>query len=110
MSKQARTYPPEYKVEEVKLCRETGTNQAAFELGVPYSTLYGWVNLANTGGIDTGAGTQSPQSATTQAAEIQRLRAENKELTKENKRLNEINEFLEEAASFFAASRKKSTK
>jgi len=33
----------EYKKEAVKLAKEIGTKQASVELGVPNSTLYGWL-------------------------------------------------------------------
>jgi len=108
--KQTRTYPAEYKAEAVKLARETSVKTASDELGVPYGTLNGWVIAAKNGKIDTGQGSQTPETAMTQAARIQQLEAEIKLIKKENSRLNELNEFLEEAASFFAASRQKSTK
>ncbi len=108
--KTARTYEKGYKIEAVKLGREIGCKKAAAELGIPSGTLSSWLNDARKGTIDTGLGTQSPQSALTQASEIQRLRAENKAQAKEIKRLREENEFLEEASAFFAASRQKLAK
>jgi transposase len=107
---EVRTYTTEYKVEAVKLARELGTKRAASELGIPCGTLGGWVSGAKSGRIDTGKGTQTPESALTQAEIVQRQTAEIKALKKENARLKEENEFLEEAASFFAASRRKSEK
>ncbi len=109
-NKVTRRYEKGYKVEAVKLGREIGCKKAAAELGIPSGTLSSWMNEARKGRIDTGLGTQSPESALTQASEIQRLRAENKALAKENKRLREVNEFLEEASAFFAASRQKLAK
>ncbi len=108
--KTGRTYGKEYKVEAVKLGREIGCKKAAAELGIPSGTLSGWLNEARKGTIDTGLGTQSPESAMTQASEIQRLRAEVKAQAKEIRRLREENEFLEEASAFFAASRQKLAK
>lgn len=105
-----RQYTKDYKIEAVKLVKEIGNAKAAIELGVPKSTLSQWVNQAQTGRIDTGAGTQTPGSAMTQAMEIQQLRAENKALVKENARLKKENDFLEEASAFFAASRQKYAK
>ena len=105
--KPARQYTAEYKAEAVKLVQEIGNGQASIELGVPPSTLSHWVSAARIGLVDTGAGTQTPQGAMTQAAEIQKLRAENKALAKENRRLEKTNAILEEAAAFFAASRQK---
>ena len=109
-NKTTRTYDKGYKVEAIKLGREIGCKKAAAELGIPSGTLSSWLNDARKGMIDTGMGTQSPQSAMTQASEIQRLRAEVKAQAKEIKRLREENEFLEEASAFFAASRQKLAK
>jgi transposase len=108
--KRTRTYDKGYKVETVKLGREIGCKKAALELGIPSGTLSSWLNDARKGTIDTGVGTQSPETAMTQASEIQRLRAEVKAQAKEIKRLQEVNEFLEEASAFFAASRQKLAK
>jgi len=106
----ARSYSKEYKVEAVKLAREIGGKKAAAELGIPDGTMSSWMYDARKGAIDTGKGTQSPQSGLTQAAEIQRLKDENKAITRENKRLREENAFLEEASAFFAASRQRLAK
>jgi len=106
----ARTYSKEYKVEAVKLARQIGAKKAAKELGIPDGTVSSWMHDARKGTIDTGAGTQTPQSGLTQAAEIQRLKEENKALNRENKRLREENAFLEEASAFFAASRQRLAK
>jgi transposase len=106
----ARQYTAEYKAEAVKLALKIGNGQASAELGVPASTLSHWSRAAKRGAIDTGVGTQTPQSAMTQAAEIQRLRAENKTFAKEIRELKRINEVLEEAAGFFAASRQRLAK
>ena len=80
--KPARQYTAEYKAEAVKLVQEIGNGQASIELGVPPSTLSHWVSSARIGLVDTGAGTGTPQGAMTQAAEIQKLRAENKAMAK----------------------------
>ena len=80
--KPARHYTAEYKAEAVKLAQKIGNGQASIELGVPPSTLSHWASAARIGTIDTGAGTQTPKDAMTQAAEIQRLRAEIKALSK----------------------------
>ncbi len=66
--------------------------------------------LAEIGDLDTGAGTQTPGSAMTQAMEIQQLRADIKALLKDNARLKKENDFLEEASAFFAASRQRLAK
>jgi transposase len=106
----ARHYSKEYKVEAVKLARQIGGKKAAAELGIPDGTLSSWIHDARRGAIDTGPGTQTPQSGLTQASEIERLKAENKTMAKDNKRLREENAFLEEASAFFAASRQRLAK
>ena len=106
----ARSYSREYKVEAVKLARQIGGKKAAAELGIPDGTISSWIHDARKGAIDTGLGTQTPQSGMTQASEIQRLKDEVKALNRDNKRLREENAFLEEASAFFAASRQRLAK
>ena len=106
----ARSYSIEYKIEAVKLGQRIGGKKAAAELGIPDGTMSSWMYEARKGGIDTGLGTQTPQSGLTQASEIERLKAENKALAKDIKRLREENAFLEEASAFFAASRQRLAK
>jgi len=109
--REQRKYTEEYKIEAIKLARQLKDNKkAAMELGLPESTLNTWVKKAKHGEIDTGKATQTPDTAITQAAEIQKLKAEIKKIEKENAELREINEFLEEASAFFAASRQKLAK
>ena len=105
-----KKYTKEYKLEAIKLIKEIGNAKAAKELGIAKSTLSQWMHQAEIGEIDTGAGSQTPGSAMTQAMEIQRLRVEVKALTKDNARLKKENDFLEEASAFFAASRQKYAK
>jgi transposase len=57
-----------------------------------------------------GIGRQTPGSGLTQAAEIQRLLAENKAQAKKIRELERVNAVLEEATAFFAASRQRSAK
>lgn len=109
--RKSRSYTKEYKLEAVKLARKLKDNKkVASELGIPESTLSTWLKRAELGDIDTGAGTQTPRTALTQANEIHNLKTEIKRIEKENSRLREINEFLEEASAFFAASRQKLAK
>lgn len=108
--RETRQYTKEYKVEAIKLAQTIGSSRAARELGVPLSTMNQWRQGAQEGRIDTGQGTQTPETGLSQAAEIQKLRAENKALAKRNRQLEEENAFLEEASAFFAASRQKLTK
>ena len=108
--RETRTYSAEYKVEAVKLGREIGAKKASQELGVPHGTMSNWMHDARKGVIDTGPGSQTPQTGLTQAAEIQRLKEELKTQNKEIKRLREENAFLEEASAFFASSRQRLAK
>ena len=66
----ARSYSKEYKVEAVKLAREIGGKKAAAELGIPDGTMSSWMYDARKGAIDTGKGTQTPESGLTQAVGI----------------------------------------
>ena len=105
-----RQYDEKFKVEAVKLARETGIKRAAEELGIPEGTLGGWVRKARKGEIDTGSGSRSPGEALNLAQQLQEERRKNKALEKRIKELEELNEFLEEASAFFAASRQKYAK
>lgn len=40
---ESRQYDHEYKVQVVRFAKETGQAKAAKELGVPKTTMYGWV-------------------------------------------------------------------
>ena len=93
LKRATKQYTKDYKTESVKLVKEIGITKAAIELGVPKTTLYQWVKLAEIGDLDTGAGTQTPGSAMTQAMEIQQLRADIKALVKDNARLKKENDF-----------------
>jgi len=103
----AKEYTMEYKKEAIKLAKEIGSKQAAVELGVPVSTLYGWLNKEKSGEIDLGLGSRTPSNLLSLTEEIKMLREKNKEYEKENARINKINAFLEEATRFFAANRQK---
>jgi transposase len=105
-----KRYTPEYRVEAVKLGRKIGAVKAARELGIASSTIRHWLQAASAGAIDTGQGSQTPETALTQAAEIQRLKADIKLMAKENARLAKENAFLEEASAFFAAARQRSAR
>jgi len=105
-----KKYETEYKIQAVKLASSVGSKKAIDELGIPANTLYGWMRAAKNGRLDLGRGNQTPEDSLTIAAELQKLRAENKALLKENARIKEENEILAEATAFFAASRQKSAK
>ena len=110
MAQNQRKYDTEYKVQAVKLSKETGSAKAAAELGIPINTLYGWQKALREGRLDIGAGAHTPDTAMSLAEELALLRKQVKDLSKENRRLKEENEFLEEASAFFAASRRKSAR
>lgn len=110
MGKTQRSYEKEYKEQAVKLAKEIGTDKAARELGVPKSTLSGWLTAVREGRLDAGPGGHTPSSAMSLAEELGALRKQMKILEKENRRLKEENEFLAEASAFFAASRRRSAK
>jgi len=103
----AKEYTIEYKKEAIKLSKKIGAKQASVELGVPISTLYGWLRKEESGEIDLGTGSRAPSNLLSLTEEIEFLREKNKEYEKENARINKINTFLEEATRFFAASRQK---
>ena len=105
---EAKNYDKSYKEQAIKLAKEIGNKKASNELGVPYSTLYGWITAAKNGELDVDE--RTPENAMSLAEEVRKLRKEIKEFEKENKRLNELNDFLEEASAFFAASRQRSAK
>ena len=105
-----KRYDKEYKEQAVKLIKEKGMPKASKELGVPTSTMRGWVMASQQGQLDLGEGSYTPKGALSLAEEIAVLRRQIKELSRANRRLQEENEFLEEASAFFAASRRKSAK
>lgn len=108
--KAIKKYPQEYKVKAVELGEEIGNTRAAKELGVPATTLYGWITAAKKGELDMGRGKQNPETGMTLVEENKHLKAENKAKDKIIMLLKKENAFLEEASSFFAASRQKLTK
>ncbi len=105
-----RQYDEKFKMQAIKLAKETGTKKAAEELGIPKNTLGGWVSKARKGEIDTGNESRSPEEALNLAQQLQEERKRVKSLEKRIKELEELNEFLEEASAFFAASRQKYAK
>src|SRR6476659_8342058 len=87
-----RRFTAEYKAEAVKLPAEGGKplQQVAAELGVHANQLRGWRNEHLAAGSDEAVARQKAE-----AAELARLR-------RENKRLEQENEILKRAAAFFA--------
>ena len=99
MMSKNRQYDNDFKVQAVKFAKEIGTEKAAKELNVPFTTLYGWVKKAKAGGLDIGLGERNPEDALNIAQENQQLKKKTNAMEKEIKRLNEMNEFLEDAAA-----------
>ena len=103
----AKKYTIEYKKEAIKLAKEVGAKKTSIELGVPITTIYGWLQKEKSGEIDLGLGSRTPSNLLSLTEENKILREKNKEYEKENARINKLNAFLEEASRFFAASRQK---
>lgn len=89
-----RKLDSEYKIQEVKLARETRQNKDTRELGISPSTLQGWCVAADESRLDLGLGSQTPRTALTLVEEVTQHRKQVKDLNKENHRLKEENEFL----------------
>ncbi len=92
MSKNRRSFTPEYKDEAAKMVIELSRPVAsvARELGVNEQTLRNWVNAYR----KAHAGEEPPLSLS-ERAELRELRKENRELRLEK-------EFMGKAAAFFA--------
>lgn len=56
MARNQQRYDTEYKLQAVKLLKETGSVKAASALGISVDTLYAWVKAAREGCLDIGAG------------------------------------------------------
>ena len=91
MPKTKAPYPPEFKAEAVRLCRESGTPMSAIarDLGVSTESLRAWMRRDE---IDSG---KREGLTTSEREEIGRLR-------RENRILREEREILKKAAAFFA--------
>jgi len=88
-------YPPEFRVEAVKLARSSQkpASETARDLGVSAESLRNWLKQEKT---DAG---ERDGTTTDEQEELKRLR-------KENKLLREEREILRKATAFFAASEK----
>ena len=95
-------YDNGYKHEAVELAKEIGVKNASAELGLSYSTIYGWYAKSIRAGqnIYNSDGTTYVLSPEMKDKRIS-------ELEKKNSELMRANEILEEALSFFAACRKR---
>ena len=84
---QKKIYDKEFKIQPVKPGRKIGFSEAAKELGINVDTLYGWNKRAKDARLDSGPGTQTPNTAMTLTEEVQKLRQQNREQAKEIARL-----------------------
>lgn len=89
-----RQYTDEFKAEAIKQVIERGFTvvEVASRIGLPKHTLYGWVQNARkaNGAVSPGAAVASSDTA-----EVRRLKAEVKRLTEER-------DILKKAAAYFA--------
>ncbi len=94
MTKERKIYPPEFKMDAVRLVTEQGykASEAARNLGIHPSTLNRWKMELSAEGKNAfpGKGHLSPEKE-----ELKRLR-------KENQRLKMERDILKKAAAFFA--------
>ena len=96
MAKKQRKYNMEYKVQAVKLAKETGGAKAAAELGIPENTMYGWTKAVREGRLDIGSSSHTTHGHESGGGTGSPAHT-GQEQEKENRRLKEKNEFLEEA-------------
>ncbi len=92
MPKHTPPYPPEFRVEAIRLARSSGQSYAeiARELGMTTETLRQWLKPA-----DLDEGKRSDGLTSEEQEELRRLR-------RENRILREAREILVKAAAFFA--------
>ncbi len=91
-----KTYTKEFKLEAVKLMRESGrpASEIAMELGVCRNQFYKWTEQLNEKGDDAFQGTKGRPKKENQS--------ELATLKQENERLKEEIEILKKAAAYFA--------
>ena len=89
----------EFKEQAVKMSGELGPVKTASDLGIPISTLYGWIARSKKHGDHAHVGSG-----------YKRNKAQDEEmakLVKRNKELEKANQILKDALGFFASSQKK---
>ncbi len=89
-----RQYTDEFKSQAVKQVVDRGFTvvDVAARIGIPKHTLYGWVQSARKAALSSG---EAAPAATSDSAELRRLRAELKRVTEER-------DILKKAAAYFA--------
>ena len=78
-----KQYDEEFKKQAILLAKEVGAAAAAKELSIHKGTLGTWVHRSKAGGIDTGAGTRTPE----EVGEEERLKSVIKSLSADLQRL-----------------------
>lgn len=108
MSKQRlpmREYTPEFKSQTGKLVLQQGTsaNMAARDLGVPPSTLHGWISHFKKGDwdLDTGLPKNCSGASYRKMADVSEEQQRLKELEHQVKRLTLERDILKKAMAYF---------
>jgi transposase len=89
-----RRYTAEFKVEGVRLSESIGCTEAAKRLGVPYSSLWNWLELSRSGKLKAVTGSAVPVKRT--------MEAENVRLRRELSSAKLDLEIVKKAAAYFA--------
>ena len=92
-----RRYTAEFKVEAVRLTESIGCTEAAKRLGVPYSSLWNWLQLSRSGKLKAVTGMAVPVKRT-----MVELEAENVRLRRELSSAKLDLEIVKKAAAYFA--------
>jgi transposase len=99
MAKKQRVYTTEFKNEAIKLALElTSPRQAAKDLGIPISTLHGWVKESSISPSDL----KSTDTSNEQKINVKILLDKNRELQKRISLLEQEKAILKKAAAYFA--------
>jgi transposase len=92
-----RRYTAEFKVEAVRLSESIGGTEAAKRLGVPYSSLWNWLQLSRSGKLKVVTGSAVPVKRT-----MVEVEAENVRLRRELSSAKLDLEIVKKAAAYFA--------